>query len=76
MIRCLRLNWQHVLRQPGILISRTEASRPSFGIVARCMAGHSKWQNIKHIKAAKDAQKQAVANQVVNRIKVAIRGAN
>src|SRR6218665_486318 len=35
-------------------------------------AGHSKWQNIKHIKGAKDQQKSLLYNRLVGRIKYAV----
>lgn len=40
----------------------------------RRYAGHSKWQNIKHIKALKDAQKASTTIRVTRLIKVAIQG--
>jgi len=39
----------------------------------RC-AGHSHWKNIKHIKEAKDAEKQKVSLAVMQRMRVAVRG--
>jgi len=46
----------------------------SFNIVChRCMAGHAKWQNIKHIKAAKDKEKTAICNRYVRMIGYAVR---
>ena len=37
-------------------------------------AGHSKWQNIKHTKAAKDLQKNQLYNRHIDLIKLAVRG--
>lgn len=37
-------------------------------------AGHSKWANIKHTKAAKDSERSAQTSKFVNMIKIAIRG--
>lgn len=37
-------------------------------------AGHSKWQNIKHTKAAKDLQKNQLYNRHLGEIKIAVRG--
>lgn len=37
------------------------------------MAGHSKWSNIRHIKAAKDAQKVKVTTKCVQMIKMAVK---
>ncbi len=37
-------------------------------------AGHSKWQNIRHIKGAKDKQKQDFADKVTKQIRIAVRG--
>ncbi|KAJ6217107.1 hypothetical protein RDWZM_008264 [Blomia tropicalis] len=35
-------------------------------------AGHAKWQNIKHVKAAKDQQKSQLYNRLIMKIKVAV----
>jgi len=40
----------------------------------RCMAGHSKWANIKHIKGAKDAEKSTNIQRISRQIRLAIRG--
>jgi hypothetical protein len=37
-------------------------------------AGHSKWANIKHIKAAKDAQKSVTFQKMAQLIRLAIQG--
>jgi hypothetical protein len=37
-------------------------------------AGHSKWANIKHIKAAKDAQKSITFQKMSQLIRLAIQG--
>jgi hypothetical protein len=37
-------------------------------------AGHSKWANIKHIKAAKDAQKSVAFQKMAQHIRLAIEG--
>lgn len=37
-------------------------------------AGHSKWQNIKHIKGEKDAEKSTLYASYAKRMKVAIAG--
>lgn len=37
-------------------------------------AGHSKWANIKHIKAAKDAQRSLLFTRLSRQMKVAIQG--
>ena len=44
-----------------------------FGCQRRGMAGHSHWQNIKHIKEAKDKEKSAVAIKVRKEIQIAIK---
>jgi hypothetical protein len=41
---------------------------------ARRNAGHSKWSNIKHIKAAKDAQKSIIFKKMTRLIRLAIQG--
>lgn len=38
------------------------------------MAGHSKWSNIKHIKAAKDSKKAAISMKIMQRMRLAIKG--
>lgn len=40
--------------------------------VSKRNAGHSKWQNIRHIKAAKDAQKSTTFNKMARLIRLAI----
>lgn len=40
----------------------------------RFMAGHAKWQNVKHVKAEKDRQKSVLFNKYVRIINAAIRG--
>lgn len=37
------------------------------------LAGHSKWQNIRHIKAAKDQARSAMIAKYINSMKVAVR---
>jgi len=37
-------------------------------------AGHSKWANIKHIKAAKDAQKSVTFQKMAQLIRLAVQG--
>lgn len=39
----------------------------------RCMAGHSKWQNIKHIKAEKDKAKSLACNRFARLVALAVR---
>ncbi|XP_064614258.1 translational activator of cytochrome c oxidase 1-like [Liolophura sinensis] len=39
----------------------------------RAMAGHSKWQNIRHIKSAKDGQKAEMFSKMALKIKLAVR---
>jgi len=51
----------------------TGGSYPS-GQPVRGMAGHSKWHNIKHIKASKDSEKQRISSKIAQRIKVVVRG--
>lgn len=50
--------------------------RVATGMLAfsRHMAGHSKWNNIKHIKGAKDAERAVIYNRLCNRMKAVIRG--
>lgn len=42
-------------------------------IVKRSMAGHSKWANIRHIKAAKDAAKSKISSDISQRARALIR---
>lgn len=44
-------------------------------VIKRC-AGHSKWQNIKHIKGQKDAERAKFFTKLAQFMKVAIRGMN
>jgi hypothetical protein len=44
-----------------------------YHLPVRC-AGHSHWKNVKHIKEAKDAEKQKVTLSVLQRMRVAVRG--
>jgi len=45
-----------------------------FGILhTRCMAGHSKWSNIKHIKGAKDAEKSSNTQRILRQLRLVIR---
>lgn len=39
-----------------------------------CFAGHSKWANIRHIKAAKDGQKAVEFARYSRQIRLAIQG--
>ena len=43
-------------------------------VSCRGMAGHSKWQNIKHTKAAKDSEKSKLSLHYSRKIKSIIRG--
>lgn len=43
-------------------------------LLVKTMAGHSKWQNIRHIKAAKDQQKSDLAFKFSQRIRILIKG--
>ena len=40
----------------------------------RCMAGHAKWQNVKHIKSEKDRAKSILFNKYIRLISAAVRG--
>ena len=41
---------------------------------ARGMAGHSKWANIRHVKALKDGQKQRIVMKCIQMIRRSIKG--
>jgi translational activator of cytochrome c oxidase 1 len=41
-------------------------------LIQNRFAGHSKWQNIRHTKAAKDLQKSQIFNRLIQRIRVAV----
>lgn len=43
------------------------------GCPSRRMAGHAHWQNVRHIKGAKDSQKAAVASKTMSNIMVAVK---
>lgn len=40
----------------------------------RGMAGHSKWQNIRHIKGAKDKEKSHLSTKFAQRLRLAVKG--
>lgn len=40
----------------------------------RSMAGHAKWQNIKHIKEEKDRQKNLMCNKYARLVAIAVKG--
>ncbi|XP_014291906.1 translational activator of cytochrome c oxidase 1 [Halyomorpha halys] len=46
---------------------------PSIFILPKRFAGHSKWANIKHIKALKDSQRSTLFSRLCQRMKVAIK---
>ena len=46
----------------------------SFNIQPRRYKGHSKWSNIRHIKAAKDSSKQAATTHILLQLRGAVRG--
>ncbi|GAB1606492.1 uncharacterized protein LOC115215122 [Argonauta hians] len=56
-------------------------SLQSFNALGKCcwlihvktMAGHSKWQNIRHIKAAKDKEKAILSSQFAQRVRAIIK---
>ena len=41
---------------------------------SRCMAGHSQWQNRRHVKGDKDAQRALLIERLMNNIRTAVRG--
>lgn len=43
-------------------------------LVIKRNAGHSKWQNIRHIKGAKDAERSKLFTKLSSQIKVAVVG--
>lgn len=45
-----------------------------FNQVTKRYAGHSKWQNIKHIKGAKDAERSLIFAKLARLMKVAVIG--
>lgn len=57
-----------------ILHSSLKNSNNNYNVeLWRGMAGHSKWSNIKHIKASKDAEKRVVYNKYSRLLKIAIK---
>lgn len=48
--------------------------RVLFNFIIKRHAGHSKWANIKHIKAAKDAERSAMFTKLSRQMKVAAQG--
>lgn len=65
---------------PWTMVSQFTDSNLSWATSAGCvitrrtMAGHSKWQNIRHTKTAKDLQKAAIFSKIAVKIKLAVRG--
>jgi len=56
-------------------LSQAHAERHSWLLYAPVRsAGHSHWQNIRNIKATKDDQRQKIINDVLRRMRVAVRG--
>jgi hypothetical protein len=53
--------------------SKLQLVPSTYHLPVRC-AGHSHWKNVKHIKEAKDAEKQKVTLSVLQRMRVAVRG--
>lgn len=43
-------------------------------LVHKRLAGHSKWQNIRHIKGAKDAERSQLFSKLSRQMKVAVQG--
>ena len=66
MSSCFRIGFTTLLRSNVYSNYRRIHTTPAI------LAGHSKWQNIKHTKAAKDSQKSLLYNRLIYRIKTAI----
>ncbi|XP_076033558.1 putative transcriptional regulatory protein Teth514_1449 isoform X2 [Oratosquilla oratoria] len=70
-----------MLQNCTAVISRTAASSCLLSsqnasltpVIKRTMAGHSKWANIRHTKAAKDMERQKVFSKMTRLIKLAIK---
>lgn len=55
-------------------LSQSWLTRPTGCMEQRRFKGHSKWQNIKHIKGLKDDIKQKIINKTMARLRMAIKG--
>ena len=62
-----------LLNVTGLLADYLPGSSLSYNL-SRGMAGHSKWSNIRHIKAAKDAERQKLFIKYTRMMKVAVKG--
>ncbi|KAJ8981949.1 hypothetical protein NQ317_002121 [Molorchus minor] len=56
---------------PKILVQLSENHLRNGQVLKRC-AGHSKWQNIRHIKGAKDMERSQIFTKLGRQIKVAV----
>jgi len=54
------------------VVEREKRCFPSF-LMYRYMAGHAKWQNIKHVKAEKDRQKGLLFNKYIRLVNAAVK---
>ncbi|XP_067649976.1 probable transcriptional regulatory protein MMOB1910 [Haliotis asinina] len=58
--------------QPVNRSTNAASSRTTLALPTRCMAGHSKWQNIKRTKTAKDSERNKVFSNVANQIRAVV----
>ncbi|XP_075153446.1 putative transcriptional regulatory protein TTE1135 [Haematobia irritans] len=58
--------------QPNLTPTLTISTRNISTFLYPLQAGHSKWANIRHIKAAKDGQKSALFSKIARQLRLAI----
>ena len=63
-----------VLRGQGCTFIQQDLSFNYVVYVAKRNAGHSKWANIRHVKAAKDGQRAATFQRLAFQMRTAIKG--
>ena len=65
-----------VFANTSYLVANKVVIQRCFTSGTRCMAGHNKWSNIKHTKAAKDLEKQRAINLFLNKLRSFVAGNN
>ena len=68
------LDIKHSVMNSAELLSVLRIKNSVDGAPKRGMAGHAHWQNVKHIKGAKDKEKSDIAVKVTKQIVKAIKG--
>jgi translational activator of cytochrome c oxidase 1 len=66
------INNLNIRRNLFVIKSSLKPNVSELVLIQNRFAGHSKWQNIRHTKAAKDLQKSQIFNRLIQRIRVAV----